>query len=139
AALVLSGCTPGEPGTPSGPGDDSTGAQSDPAPVVSVVNDPVDGDTATAGGEVDADSQDPSDAPTASRTASDAADDSADSDSTSAGVDADATDTGTVHISAGEELQLAVDGGVFTEVRLIDADHDSVPVDTGELDPGEDT
>ncbi|HJG80575.1 MAG TPA: Ig-like domain-containing protein [Brevibacterium senegalense] len=139
AALVLSGCTPGEPGTPSGPGDDSTGAQSDPAPVVSVVNDPVEDDTATAGGEVDADSQDPSDAPTASGTASDAADDSADSDSTSDGVDADATDTGTVHINAGEELQLAVDGGVFTEVRLIDADHDSVPVDTGELDPGEDT
>ena len=133
-ALVLSGCTPGEPGTPSGPGDDPTGAQSDPAPVVSVVNDPVEDDTATAGGEVDADAQDPTDAPSASGTASDAVDgDSADTDATD-----DATDTGSVHIHAGEELELAVDGGVFTEVRLMDADHDTVPVDTGDLDPGAD-
>jgi lipoprotein-anchoring transpeptidase ErfK/SrfK len=132
AALVLSGCTPGEPGTPGGPGDDPTGAQSDPAPVVSVVNDPVEDDTATAGGEVDADAQDPSDAPTTSE-AADA--DSDDTDSTDDAVDPDATDTGSVHINAGEELQLAVDGGVFTEVRLIDADHDTVPVDTGDLDP----
>jgi hypothetical protein len=124
AALVLSGCTPGESGPQTDPSGDAGNGQADSAPVVTVVNDALEADTAAAGGTMDA-SSDSTDASTATSTPES---DGAESD------DTDAQDTGTVMIGAGQELELAVDGGVFTEVRLIDADHDTVPVDTGTFD-----
>ena len=124
AALVLSGCTPGESGPQTDPSGDAGNGQADSAPVVTVVNDALEADTAAASGTMDA-SSDSTDASTATSTPES---DGAESD------DTDAQDTGTVMIGAGQELELAVDGGVFTEVRLIDADHDTVPVDTGTFD-----
>ena len=112
AALVLSACTV-DPTSPADPSSDETTAQSEPAPVVTVVNDTLD-DSAAAG-------QDPAAGTTSSPTADDAAGGSADA----------------VTVEAGDELVLAVEGGDFTEVTLVDADHDAVPADTGTFDTDE--
>ena len=99
AAIVLSACTAG-PTEPTAPSSDGGSAQSDPAPVVTVVNEAI-------------------------------TDDEAESGTTTPPADS-------VTIQAGDELALTVDGGEFTEVTLVDSDHDTVPTDTGTFDTEED-
>lgn len=122
AALALSACTV-DPTTQADPTSDESTTQTDPAPTVTVVNESLKDDAAAAGqdsaveGAVD------------------------ESDETTSPTDAatDATDPAdSVTIAAGEELVLAVEGGEFAEVRLTDADHATVPVDTGTFDPDND-
>ena len=120
AALVLSACTV-DPTTQADPTSHESTAQTDPAPTVTVVNEPLEDDAAAAGqasaGEDAADESDEATSPTDSATSA-----------------SDPTDS--VTIAAGEELVLAIEGGEFAEVRLTDADHATVPVDTGTFDAG---
>lgn len=126
AAIVFSACTAG-PTDPTDPSSDGGSAQSDPAPVVTVVNEAITDDEAADEGA------------SAQNTAAEAADGTA---STSPAAEADseasAPPADSVTIEAGEELALTVDGGEFTEVTLVDADHDAVPTDTGTFDTEED-
>ncbi|WP_198392713.1 Ig-like domain-containing protein [Brevibacterium yomogidense] len=134
AALILSGCTPGStnPTDPSAP--DGT-ASTAPAPVVSVVNDAVaDTDSDAAQHQDTAPDQDTAAADAAPSAGADSADSADAAESTSPANGTGASDS--ITVDAGEKLALAVDGGEFVEVRLIDADHDSVPVDTGTFPTG---
>ena len=127
AALVLSACTAG-PTNPTDPSSDGSTAQSDPAPVVSVVNETIAGDEAADDGTSAQNTA--AEAPAGTASASPADD---------AGSEASAPPSDAVTIEAGEELALTVDGGEFTEVTLVDADHDSVPADAGTFDADQNT
>lgn len=141
AALILSGCTPGST-NPTEPSDPDGTAQNAPAPVVSVVNEAV-ADTGAGTAAGSAQHEDDAEAPTTDATdpsaGAEPADEADSADSADSADDTAASDS--ITIEAGQKLALAVDGGEFVEVRLIDADHDSVPVDTGtfETDAGSDS
>ena len=143
SALVLAACT-SAPSTRDGSDPDRAAAEAAAAPVVTVVNPPVEETTDDGTAEAE---QPQAGSDTGESSASEAGTEQAgteqagtesSADAEDAGEDSDgdasSTDPDVVHIAAGEKLELAVDGGEFTEVELIDVDHETVPVDTGTFD-----
>ncbi len=130
AVLLLSSCTAGTDGAsapntrPAAPTESTTAAAA--APVVEIV------DPAEVPADEDGTDTDGTDtaAPTEAATGTSGPDASGPTASDAPSTSPDAAD---IDFAPGDTFALTVSGGTFTEVELLDADHDAVPADTGSV------